>query len=395
MKTIPFNQLLDTDLTVDCICEGGSAGTFGDEPITKIFPVGTQGGFRFSGTAKKPKVLVLFTDGSQPDWPDYLDVEAGIFTYFGDQRTPGRELHDTKLKGNFILREIFNLLYKGKEGRDLIPPIFLFQKYPTDYSGWSRQFRGLLVPGTEKKNSQDDLVALWRSMDGNRFLNYRAMFTVLNAPVISRAWINSVVSGKEDKGLAPKSWTSWKKTGKANILKARRTVEIRSKESQLPITKHDQNLLGVLVKHFEDRPVAFEKLAADIYRMSDSNVVIDTVTRGVIDGGRDAIGRFKLGLKSDPVYVDFVLEAKCYNPGIFQGTLNSVGVREVSRLISRIKHRQFGVMVTTSVIAKQAYSEVREDQHPIVFISGGDIIDVLKTSGIGIESDLRDFLSSY
>ena len=52
-------------------------------------------------------------------------------------------------------------------------------------------------------------------------------------------------------------------------------------------------------------------------------------------------------------------------------------------------------MVTTSVIAKQAYSEVREDQHPIVFISGGDIIDVLKTSGIGIESDLRDFLSSY
>ena len=178
MKTIPFNQLLDTDLTVDCICEGGSAGTFGDEPITKIFPVGTQGGFRFSGTAKKPKVLVLFTDGSQPDWPDYLDLKQE-FLHISVTKEHQVELHDTKLKGNFILREIFNLLYKGKEGRDLIPPIFLFQKYPTDYSGWSRQFRGLLVPGTEKKNSQDDLVALWRSMDGNRFLNYRAMFTVL------------------------------------------------------------------------------------------------------------------------------------------------------------------------------------------------------------------------
>lgn len=34
-------------------------------------------------------------------------------------------------------------------------------------------------------------------------------------------------------------------------------------------------------------------------------------------------------------------------------------------------------MVTTSYIADQAYKEVREDGHPIVFINGKNIIDYI------------------
>jgi hypothetical protein len=56
-------------------------------------------------------------------------------------------------------------------------------------------------------------------------------------------------------------------------------------------------------------------------------------------------------------------------------------VKEVSRLISRIRHRQFGVLVATSVIARQAYEEVREDHHPIIFISGKDIAEILIRNG--------------
>jgi hypothetical protein len=56
-------------------------------------------------------------------------------------------------------------------------------------------------------------------------------------------------------------------------------------------------------------------------------------------------------------------------------------VREVSRLISRIRHREFGVLVTTSVVARQAYEEVREDRHPIIFLSGKDIANILTTNG--------------
>jgi hypothetical protein len=33
------------------------------------------------------------------------------------------------------------------------------------------------------------------------------------------------------------------------------------------------------------------------------------------------------------------------------------GVREMSRLISRLRHRQFGVLVTTSYVDNQAYRE--------------------------------------
>ncbi|MGA9602337.1 MAG: hypothetical protein WBS22_19175, partial [Methylocystis sp.] len=52
-----------------------------------------------------------------------------------------------------------------------------------------------------------------------------------------------------------------------------------------------------------------------------------------------------------------------------------------SGLISRIRHRQFGVLVTTSFIARQAYEEVREDRHPIIFFSGGDIVNILMING--------------
>ena len=50
--------------------------------------------------------------------------------------------------------------------------------------------------------------------------------------------------------------------------------------------------------------------------MTDSKIIIDEVTRGTIDGGRDAIGRIKLGLNDDPIFAEFAIEANCYNPGV-------------------------------------------------------------------------------
>jgi hypothetical protein len=64
----------------------------------------------------------------------------------------------------------------------------------------------------------------------------------------------------------------------------------------------------------------------------------------------------------------------------------------VSRLISRIKHREFGVFVTTAFIAQQAYQEVREDEHPVVFLSGRDIATVLKRMGMTDPQALGTYL---
>jgi len=63
-------------------------------------------------------------------------------------------------------------------------------------------------------------------------------------------------------------------------------------------------------------------------------------------------------------------------------------------LISRIRHRQFGVLVTTSVVHKQAYQEVREDRHPIVFITGRDIAEILIKSGYNTVETVTQFLNA-
>jgi restriction endonuclease Mrr len=99
-------------------------------------------------------------------------------------------------------------------------------------------------------------------------------------------------------------------------------------------------------------------------------------------------------LTDDPVYAEFSLEAKCYRPSLEEMTANRVGVKEVARLISRIRHRQFGVLVTTSVVHKQAYQEAREDRHPIIFISGRDIADILIRAGFNTPQSVETFLKA-
>jgi hypothetical protein len=128
--------------------------------------------------------------------------------------------------------------------------------------------------------------------------------------------------------------------------------------------------------------------------MLDQRAIIDEITRGSVDGGRDAVGRYLLGVADDPVYAEFALEAKCYQPALNGAKPNTVGVKEVARLVSRLRHWQFGVLVTTSAVAKQAYEEVREDGHPIVFINGKDIADVLADNGYGDPKAVGGFLKA-
>jgi hypothetical protein len=115
-------------------------------------------------------------------------------------------------------------------------------------------------------------------------------------------------------------------------------------------------------------------------------VNIETVTRPSADGGRDAIGTYRLGPLADCISLDFALEAKCYGPE------NGVGVRELSRLISRLRHREFGILVTTSYLANQAYQELRSDRHPVVVIAGTDIAAILVKAGLGTAQALTQWL---
>jgi hypothetical protein len=393
VRIISYGDLSDADLTIDAVYEGAPGGQLSGEPLSRLLSgIGNLGGFRAAGRGEDKKLVVLYTSGEDKDWPDQLDLNTGQFVYYGDNKTPGHELHDTGPGGNRILRRVFQLLHASPSDRPRIPPFLIFRKYPTPISARSVQFKGLAVPGFRGLPATSDLVAVWKTSDGQRFQNYRATFTILDVSVVKRAWLNDIATGDATTINAPEAWSDWVQKGRYRALTSESTTVIRSQGAQTPDAPTKIDILEMVWSHFKDAPHAFEAFAARIFQMHDPRVIIDEITRASVDGGRDAVGRYLLGLSDDPVYAEFSLEAKCYAPGIRGMTANSVGVKEVSRLISRIRHRQFGVLVTTSTIGRQAYEEVREDRHPIIFFSGRDIADILTTNGYGTPQLVEELL---
>jgi hypothetical protein len=361
------------DLKVDTIFKGGNKGNVSDDPLNKILKCGNQAGFRYSGSYKtfSYPYIVLYSSFADYDWPDSIDFHNGIVTYYGDNKKAGHELHDTERKGNLILQKSFDLLHRKEYGK--IKPFFVFGK---GYEGRDVIFRGVAVPGAISYTAADDLTAIWKYNENQRFQNYRAIFTILDIPVISREWISDLENGDILTKNTPAPYVEFARKGKYTPLISERSLPIRLKQEQLPTSYEDLALLQTILDFFAPRPHDFELFAADITRMFLTNVVEIDVTRPWRDGGRDALGKFRVGSEDSFILVDFAMEAKCYN---FSKT--SVGVKEVSRLISRIKSREFGVLVTTSFVARQAYQEVVVDGHPIIFITGKDIVTVLKRKG--------------
>jgi len=322
-----------------------------------------------------------------PDWPDEMDKEIGVFTYFGDNKKPGHELHDTPRYGNLLLKYMFDHAHGDAHERAQVPPVLVFAKG----GAWRDMvFLGLAVPGASNLDANSDLIAVWKLRNGSRFQNYRAKFTILDAPKITRQWIAEVSAGQTVGPTCPKSWRAWVERGIYMPLKAPRSLEYRTREEQLPVDALGKSIIDRIHAYFRDDPYRFEACAARIAEMMLPAIAgnID-LTRPVRDGGRDATGRYRIGEGDSAVLVDFALEAKCYAPD------KSVGVKELSRLISRLRHRQFGILVTTSFVAAQAYQEIKEDQHPIVIICAADIAKLLIRHGVGSPSEVDSWLSAF
>lgn len=380
------NKLNHADLMVDKIYEGGRAGNASDDPLPHLIGVSNQGGFRYIGSKEAPRLAVLTSTMKDLDWPDRLDTETGIFTYFGDNKKPGHELHDTPRFGNLLLRDMFERAHGSKNDRAQVPPVLIF----ANSGSWRDvEFLGLAVPGAQTLEANSDLIAVWKSKTGKRFQNYDAKFTILEHQVISRNWIDDVKHGNPLSANCPQAWRIWVEKGIYRPLKAVRSVEYRSPSEQLPHTAHGKAMIHEVIKHFQDDYYRFEACAAKIAELLLPNTAPLDLTRRIKDGGRDAIGKYRIGEGASSVLVDFALEAKCYSAN------NSVGVKELSRLISRLRHRQFGVLVTTSYVAFQAYQEIKEDGHPIIIISAQDIVNLLQKAGLGDVKELRKWLSAF
>ena len=383
MKIVGLEDLSTSDLVVDAIYQGSRRGTAADDPLPRLIGVSTGGGFRYRGRIEQLELVALTSSRADPDWPDALDPETGSYVYFGDNKVPGRELHDTPRFGNQLLKRIFEDAAAGPAGRARVPPILVFRSA----GDWRDVvFLGLAIPGVVGLPPAEHLVAIWRSRAGQRFQNYKALFTILRAAAVSRPWLASVIEGRPDRSLAPEEWIAWVDTGRVSPLLAPRTFQHRKRAEQLPREADEVEIVRLIHGFFERDPWAFERCAAELTRMMLPNVAGLDLTRRSRDGGRDGVGQYRIGTGASSILVEFALEAKCYAPS------QSVGVREMSRLISRLRHRQFGVLVTTACVDEQAYKEIKEDQHPIVVIAAGDIAALLKANGYGSPAAVRDWL---
>ena len=358
-------------------------GNAGDDPLPHLLNVSNSGGFRYRGQVEALELVVLTSSRKDPDWPDILDRETGVYTYFGDNKSPGRGLHETPRKGNELLRRIFDLAQSGIEGRRQVPPVFLF----ANTGEWRDVvFLGLAVPGTADLRASEDLVALWRISRGSRFQNYRARFSVLDAPSLSRTWITDIIARNPHSSNAPTAWSSWVKTGRQRSLLATRSLEYRTKFEQIPEDSQERSILKRIHEYFQNDFHGFERCAAALAKLLLPDIAEIDLTQPSRDGGRDAIGKLRIGSGASGILVDFALEAKCYNIS------TGVGVRDMSRLISRLRHRQFGILITTSYVNLQAYREIKEDQHPIIVISGADIVALLRNDGCSHPDSVQTWL---
>ena len=214
--------------------------------------------------------------------------------------------------GNKILRQMFDALHTSR--RNEIPPVFVFTK-----AGQGRDviFRGLAVPGASDLSQTEDLVAVWKTSDGSRFQNYRAVFTILDVPRVDRAWVNRLGGGENPTKCAPAPWALFRSKGIYTPLQAPKTAIVRSAEMQLPNGSRQEKLLSRLVSFYKNHPsreYAFEKCAAEILKLMDNNTATLDLTRPWRDGGRDAVGTYRIGPRESPILVEFALEAKCKGP---------------------------------------------------------------------------------
>jgi Restriction endonuclease AspBHI N-terminal len=196
-----------------------------------------------------------------------------------------------------------------------------------------------MVPGSSLVPRDEQLVALWRNRAGERFQNYRATFTVLDANPVPRQWLDSVLTGDSMRG-APAAWASWVSAGVISALLAPPTTLHRTGAQQLPTRPDDQALLDALWTHFRDRPIEFERCAVELFRFDAPRIENVNVTRPSRDGGRDAVGQYAIGPAADPIRLNFALEAKWGCPAStdrFDGLVRLPSGRDSLRLPLRIR----------------------------------------------------------
>lgn len=389
---------INSELVIDELLRNNPSVKHPDGEFQRFFSfdkgINNAAGFRVVAKSKPAKksgrksaadlaFVVLVTTFGESEWPDSLDLETGHFVYYGDNRHPGTETNKTTLGGNALLDDVYGLLHGGE--RASVPPFLIFQNVKIDGKSHMK-FLGIAAPGAEGLTASDDLVSVWRIKDKSRFTNKKARMTVLRAPQVSRNWLVDLVSGmaSADSSHCPAAWKRWVRTGFYSALEAQKPRIPRDRKHQMPLDGFEKEILRTLFEELDDRE--FEYAAAELVKLMDERFIELEVTPKSQDGGRDVIGLYRVGHDQHQLRLSVFVEAKRWNPK------HGVGVKPVSRLISRIKHRDLGVFVTTSYFDTQVQRELIDDNHPVLLVSGGDIARLLAMKGIS-DGQLKNWVA--
>lgn len=248
-KLVEFNKVRTSNLYLDCVYKGGTKGNLSDEVISKLMNCENSGGFRKVGKSKgKLNYVVLYSAANnKEEWIDEINYENKLVKYNGDNKKVNIDIHDTRKKGNLILKKTFDSLKNGN--RKEIAPFFMF----TQEEGRNVKFIGILVPG--HKDVEDNLIKVEIQKEKGIVKNYVAYFTILDTKIIDRRWLDDLKSGiSYESDYAPKEWKNWVNNSDSveKIIKPKETVRENEDIDYTEIDSDEEFLEGntkeVLIK---------------------------------------------------------------------------------------------------------------------------------------------------
>ena len=183
----------------------------GNEVVSRLLPgISNSGGFRKRAGEGDPQIVVLYSTGAEGEWPDSWDEDSNHFTYYGDNRKPGNEIHSTPRGGNRLLRKWFDALASG--ARDTVPLILGFRK-ALAAGGGDAQFIGVLVPVEQSESQRGGLVVERRQHLEGDFENYKAQFTVLSTGPVDGDFVRGSIARRSvnwSDSRVPHSLRDWR-----------------------------------------------------------------------------------------------------------------------------------------------------------------------------------------
>jgi hypothetical protein len=231
----------------------------GNEVLSQLLPgISNSGGFRPRAGDGDPQIVVLYSTGAEGEWPDSLDEVGKSFTYFGDNRKPGNEIHSTPRGGNRLLRKWFDALESGT--RETVPLILGFRK-ALAAGGGDVEFIGVLVPGGQTQGLGEALVVERRHDPKGDFENYKAQFTVLDTGPVDGGFVRRAIEEREidwgDPNL-PGPLRTWRE-GRTSGFRDRPSDEVEVAVSETPGAENIRSSFFASLKRSARVPVeAFE-----------------------------------------------------------------------------------------------------------------------------------------